>query len=267
MKTYTFASGTVSPGFVLTDDQERGKVLNLGEYAPGSFLRRIPLNNNPDNCPEVDGNVVSDAFLLNVGQEKDFFILSRDRSQGNNGYCCLVRFLTVGNGGKGHGYVNRIAGWRSKELADGHGRNNGLVPENGIWTDSIWVVHEGELVKVQLAGCQQAFAVRVRDGEPTVEPWVNREPRQRSKSKPEVKPVVAVAGNGKGQNPHQWRKLQGAHVVTEIPPSVSIPIKKWTPGLNDSPEPKIDLDKELLAGLGKDRLAKWNARYQQPVVA
>ena len=255
LKTFTFAGGTVSPGFVLTDG-ERNKSLALGEYGRRSWLTNVPLNNNPDNCPEVDNNIVQDCFLLNVGGEKDFFILSRDRSSQNGS--CLIRFLTVGEGGKGNGYVNRISGWRSKELVDGHGRNNGVIPDNGTWTDSVWVVQEGELLKVQIAGCDTAFAVRVKNGEPTVEPWIEHAPRQQSAepAKTEPKPV-SVSGNGKGGNPHRtMRNLKGSHVV---------PVVEWSPspeGVNDAPEPKINLDAEL-ARIGQDRVAKFNAKFQR----
>ena len=270
MKTYTFASGTVSPGFVLADSKERGKILPLGEYGPGSFLLRIPLNNNLANQPEVNNNVVQDAFLLNVGNgDKPFFILSRDRSQQNG--CCLIRFLTTGSNAVGNGYVSRIIGWKSKELASGHGRVQPVTKPSSIWTDSVWVVHEGELVRVQLAGSQTAFAVCIKNGEPTVEPWVERQLKQQPvepvKTEPKSVPVSGNSNGGRhGGNPHQtWRALKGSHVVA---PSVRIPIKEWTPGLNDMPEPKIelDLDKEL-AKLGESRVAKFQARYQHPATA
>lgn len=261
MKTYTFAGGTISSGFILTDTEEHGKVLFLGEGGPGSWLTRVPLNNNLDNRPIVENNVVLDGFLLNVGQEKDFFVLAKDRSQANG--CHLVRFLTVGKGDKGNGYVNRITGWRSKELTSGHGRNHAVL-SNGTWSDSVWVLYEGELVQVQLAGGGPAFAVRVKNGMPTVEPWFERQPRQ---EKPKDKPVELVSGNGNvgrhGGNPHRMRTLTGSHVVAE--PVRNIPIKEWIPGLNDSPEPKINLDQEL-AKLGKNRVANFRAKYQRQSV-
>ena len=264
MKTFTFAGGTINPGFVISKDERDELVLPLGEYGRGSWLTNVPLNSNLDNCPEVDDNIVQDCFLLNIGgEEKDFFILSRDRSSQNGS--CLIRFLTVGENGKGNGYVSRIFGWRSKELVGGHGRNNGVIPTNGTWSDSVWVVHEGELLRVQLAGCDTAFAVRVKNGEPTVEPWVNREPRQQLAGPAKTEPKqVSVSGNGKGGNPHQWRTLKGAHVVTKS--HVKVPITEWSPGINDAPEPKIDMDKEL-AEAGKRRVTKFNATYRQPVAA
>lgn len=245
-------------------------LLALGEYGRGSWLTNIPLNSNPENRPEVSGNMVTDTFLLNVGgDQRPFFVMLRDRGQ-NNG-SCLIRLLTVGESGEGNGFVQRISGFRSRELVSGHGRNNGIVSTNGTWSDSVWVVHEGELLRVQLAGCDKAFAVRVKNSEPTVEPWVNRESQQRPvepvKTEPKSVPVSGNSNGGRhGGNPHQtWRALKGSHVVA---PSVRIPIKEWTPGLNDMPEPKIelDLDKEL-AKLGESRVAKFQARYQHPATA
>jgi len=223
VKTYTFASGSVSRGFVLTEDEKRGPTLTLGEYGPGSWAVWIPLNRIPENAPVINGNVVQDAFLLNASQnDQPFFVLSKDKSQSNG--CCLIRFLTIGEGGKGNGYVDRITGFRSKRLAGGHGRNSGITPTNGTWSDEIWVVHERELVRVQLAGCETAFAVRVCNGEPTVEPWVEREPRQ--------KPQSSDNGGGK----HQWRTLKGSHVAPE---------PAWSPGIDAIEPEQTEFDAEL----------------------
>ncbi|HEY4496355.1 MAG TPA: hypothetical protein VJC04_03305 [Candidatus Paceibacterota bacterium] len=260
MKTYTFAAGTFSPGFVLSKkDQE--VYLGLGEYGPGSFLNRIPLNLNPANQPDTDGNIIKDAFLLNVSKsDKPFFILVKDND--NRQDARLIRFFTQGGTDKGNGFVQRISGWRSKELTGGHGRNSGL--DNGTWSDTVWVVAEGELLKVQLGGSETAFAVRVKNGEPTVQPWVNREAKPEVKevqpAQIEIKPApVASNGNGRGRNPHQWRTLAGSHVVVIEPKPVQH-------GLNDEPEPKIDLDAEI-ARLGKDRVAKFQAKYKRAVTA
>lgn len=272
MKTYTFAGGAISPGFPLSENERGEKVLALGEYGRGSWFAHVPLNHNLDNRPEVVDNIVQDAFLYNARKnEKDFYILSKDTSQAN-GRCCLIRFLTVGESGQGDGYVNRISGFRSKELVSGHGRNNGVLTDNGTWSDSVWVVHEGELLRVQLAGCDKAFAVRVCNGEPTVEPWVERQPRQQPATEAPKVETKLVSGNGHvgrhGGNPHRaMRTLAGSHVTAE---PVKIPIKEWTPGLNDMPEPKIELDAELaeLVECGKRRVNDWNAKYhRQPAPA
>ena len=268
MKTYTFAGGSVTPGFVLSENEGGEMLLALGEYGRGSWLTNIPLNSNPENRPEVSGNMVTDTFLLNVGgDQRPFFVMLRDRGQ-NNG-SCLIRFLTVGESGEGNGFVQRISGFRSRELVSGHGRNNGVLPDNGTWSDSVWVVHEGELIRVKLAGCDKVFAVCIKNGEPTVEPWVERQLKQQPvepvKTEPKSVTVANNGNSGKGGNPHRaMRTLKGSHVVA---PPVRIPIKEWTPGLNDMPEPKIELDKEL-AKLGESRVAKFNSRYnRQPVVA
>lgn len=254
LKTYTFAGGTISPGFVLSKNEQNGRdeqVLALGEYGRGSWLTNIPLNSNPENRPDVDNNVVMDTFLLNVGGQRPFFVMLRDRGQNNNS--CLIRFLTVGEDGKGNGYVNRISGFRSKPLVAGHGRNNGILPDNGTWSDEVWVVHERELLRVQLAGCgDTAYAVRVRDGEPTVEPWVDREPRQ----KPQ--PVSDNGGNGK----HQWRTLKGLHVA--------VPAKAWSPGVGEVKSGETELDAELEAmalAAGGKRAGTTTRRPDQLVAA
>lgn len=250
MKTYTFFGGSITPGLVLADTEEHGKVLFLGEAGPGSWFTWIPLNKNLQNQPVVTSNIVLDAFLFNAGgDQRPLFILSRDHNQWSNS--CLVRFLTVGESGKGNGYVSRIiTGWRSRELVGGHGRNNGILPDNGTWSDEVWVVHEGELLRVQLAGCDTAFAVRVRNGEPTVEPWVEREPRQ--------KPVSASDNGGNGNR--QWRTLKGSHVADQSAPA-------WSPGVGEVQSQLTELDQEL-ADMGQSRVAKFNARYQrQPVAA
>ncbi|MEK7527048.1 MAG: hypothetical protein AAB537_01365 [Patescibacteria group bacterium] len=262
MKTYTFAGGSVTPGFVLSENEGGEMLLALGEYGRGSWLTNIPLNSNPENRPEVSGNMVTDTFLLNVGgDQRPFFVMLRDRGQ-NNG-SCLIRLLTVGESGEGNGFVQRISGFRSRELVSGHGRNNGIVSTNGTWSDSVWVVHEGELLRVQLAGCDKAFAVRVKNSEPTVEPWVNRESQQRpveSKTEPKSVPVSGNSNGGRhGGNPHQtWRALKGSHVVS---------VMEWNPGINDAPQPlpKIELDAEI-AKLGRDRVAK-KAKYHRQSVA
>ncbi len=231
MRTFTFAGGTISPGFVLSKNEQDGRneqVLALGEYGRGSWLTNIPLNSNPENRPEVSDNMVADTFLLNVGgDQRPFFVMLRDRGQ-NNG-SCLIRLLTVGESGEGNGFVQRISGFRSKPLVGGHGRNNGVLPDNGTWSDEVWVVHERELLRVQLAGCNTAYDVRVRDGEPMVEPWVEREPQQ--------KPVAVSGNGGNGNGKRQWQTLKGSHTV-----AVSSPTKVWSPGVG---EQLAELDQEL----------------------
>jgi len=228
MKTYTFFGGSISPGFILTEDEKRGPTLTLGEYGPGSWSVWIPLNKNPENAPAVANNIVLDAFLFRPQVEDDqrpISILSRDRNQMGNSY--LIRFRTECESGKGNGFVRRVFGFRSKALVGGHGRNSGITPTNGTWSDEIWVAHEGELLMVQLAGCDMAFAVRIRNGEPTVEPWIEREPRQSRQDKP---------GNG-GNGKHQWRTLKGSHV--DVQPSV------WSPGIGEVEPEKTELDADL----------------------
>jgi len=227
MKTYTFASGSITPGFVLSKDERDELVLPLGEYGRGSWSTNVPLNSNPKNRPDVDNNMVLDTFLFNTGgDQRSLFIFSRDHNQRSNS--CLIRFRTECESGKGNGCVDRITGFRSKRLVGGHGRNNGVFPNNGTWSDEVWVVHEGELLRVQLAGCDTAFAVRVRNGEPTVEPCVDREPRQ--------KPVT-VSDNG-GNDKHQWRTLKGSHVADQ-------PAPVWSPGIGEVEPEKTELDAEL----------------------
>lgn len=196
LKTYTFAGGTLAPGFVLTDTEEHGKVLFLGEAGPDSWFVRIPINKNTANQPVLENNIVHDAFLFNVagGDDRPIFILSRDRSQGGG---VLIRFLTLGGDGQGNGDVRRFTGFRSKSLVGGHGRNSGITSTNGIWSDEVWVVYDGELLRVQLAGCDTAYAVRVRNGEPTVEPWVEREPRQEPIAVSELDQELAEMGQSR----------------------------------------------------------------------
>ena len=250
LRTYTFAGGSISSGFILAEDERRGPTLTLGEYGPGSWAVWVPLNKNPENAPAVDNNIVLDAFLFRPQVEDGqhpLSILSKDRNQMGNS--CLIRFLTVGESGKGNGCVDRITGFRSKRLVGGHGRNNGVFPNNGTWSDEVWVVNEGELLRVQLAGCDTAFAVRVHNGEPTVEPWVEREPRQ--------KPVPASDNGGNGKR--QWRTLKGSHVADQ-------PSKVWSPGVGEVQSQLTELDQEL-ADMGHTQVAKFNAKYRQPVAA
>lgn len=174
MPAYTWHGSEVTKGISLTNGAT-GKVVALGESGRGRKLTEVPLIGleTTDRLEEaavlrLDEKVIPARYSWESPSMKVIYGLTQ---VGEHADEFLVRISTEG------GYTRRGCGswevWKGNPtlLAEGNGAD-GDAGRIGDWSDGLWVLHEGDTLRVRQAGGGPSYALWVEDGIIKTERWI-----------------------------------------------------------------------------------------------
>jgi hypothetical protein len=183
MPAFTWKNGTLNPGLAVTVSP-KGSAIELGEWGRGRKLVEIPTvgletiiqeSEDDDMLRLLDSTHSGPLIVLEaattLGDEKEG-ALRLTASQQQEAGAFMVRVSTQRHYTRGTNGLCRPHRGNPTLITEGKGAH-GDAGRVCNWTDSLYVVHEGDVLYVQCEGdgSNRRFVLFAKDGELQTEPW------------------------------------------------------------------------------------------------